>query len=100
VFSTEFRDNSLPKNQPSRSDSGDNAAFRNMQEEHFVDAAAAAAFLSLSRKHVLKLARLGLIPAYPISFGSRSVWRFRITELENWMVSRQNGVGDSQKGRA
>jgi hypothetical protein len=49
-------------------------------QEHFVDAETAAAFLSLSRKHVLKLARLGLIPAYPISFGSRSVWRFRLSD--------------------
>jgi len=69
-------------------------------QEHFVDADTAAAFLSLSRKHVLKLARLGLIPAYPISFGTRSVWRFRISELEKWMVSRQNGLGGSRKGRA
>jgi predicted DNA-binding transcriptional regulator AlpA len=69
-------------------------------QEHFVDADTAAAFLSLSRKHVLKLARLGLIPAYPISFGSRSVWRFRLSELENWMISRQNGLGGSRKGRA
>jgi hypothetical protein len=69
-------------------------------QEYFVDADTAAAFLSLSRKHVLKLARLGLIPAYPISFGTRSVWRFRISELEKWMVSRQNGLGGSRKGRA
>lgn len=75
------------------------------REEHFVDAEAAAAFLSLSRKHLLKLARLGRIPAYPITFGSRAVWRFRISELENWMLGLNlgigdNGVGDSQKGRA
>ena len=75
------------------------------REEHFVDAGAAAAFLSLSRKHLLKLARLCKIPAYPITFGSRAVWRFRISELENWMLGRSigigdNGVGDSQKGRA
>ncbi len=69
-------------------------------QEHFVDADTVADFLSLSRKHVLKLARLELIPAYPISFGTRSVWRFRISELEKWMVSRQNGLGGSRKGRA
>jgi helix-turn-helix protein len=75
------------------------------QEEYFVDADAAAAFLSLSRKHVLKLARLRRIPAYPITFGSRAVWRFRISELENWIIGHSagtcnNGSGDSQKGRA
>jgi predicted DNA-binding transcriptional regulator AlpA len=82
-----------------------NQTFQNRQEERFVDADAAAAFLSLSRKHVLKLARLGRIPAYPITFASRAVWRFRISELENWMLGGShgigdNGVGDSQKGRA
>lgn len=83
-----------------------NLTFRHSgQEERFVDADAAATFLSLSRKHVLKLARLRLIPAHPITFGSRAVWRFRISELENWMLGRSlgigdNGVGDSQKERA
>jgi hypothetical protein len=56
-------------------------------------------------KHVLKLARLDRIPAYPITFGSRAVWRFRISELENWMLGRSHGIGDnglggSRKGRA
>ena len=103
--STAFHHNSSPHNQQSRPGSGDNAAFRDTQQEHFVDAAFAAAFLSLSRKHVLKLARLRKIPAYPIVFGSRAVWRFRISELENWMLGSSigigdNGVGDSRKGRA
>jgi len=88
-----------PTSQPDSPGSNDRT-FQHGQEERSVDADAAAAFLSLSRKHVLKLARLRLIPSYPISFGSRSVWRFRISELENWMVSRQNGVGGSRKGRA
>ena len=86
----------------------DSAGLNNLQlprEERFVDADAAAAFLSLARKHLLKLARLGKIPAYPITFGSRAVWRFRISELENWMLGRslgieENGTGDSQKGCA
>jgi Helix-turn-helix domain len=86
----------------------DSAGLNNLQlprEERFVDADAAAAFLSLSRKHLLKLARLSKIPAYPITFGSRAVWRFRISELENWMLGRSleiedNGTGDSQKGCA
>jgi hypothetical protein len=74
-------------------------------EEHFVDADAAARFLSLSRKHVLKLARLRRIPAYPITFGTRSVWRFRISELENWIIGQSAGTcdnrsGDSRKGCA
>ena len=94
-----YQHNSLP-------DSGaNNPSVQHAREEHFVDADVAAAFLSLSRKHVLKLARLRKIPSYPITFGSRAVWRFRISELENWMLGRSieiedNGVGDSRKGRA
>ena len=50
--------------------------------EPFVDAAAAAAFLSITIKYLLHLARKGRIPAYPISTGSkRHIWRFRISEL-------------------
>lgn len=82
------------------SDKREHNLIHHLQQEHFVDPDRAAAFISLSRKHVLKLARLGLIPAYPIRFGTRSVWRFRLSELENWMASRQNGVGGSRKGCA
>jgi hypothetical protein len=40
--------------------------------EPFVDADKAAQFLSLSRKHILKLAVRGLIPAHPTpGFGQR-----------------------------
>jgi hypothetical protein len=90
----------------SSSDSGAaNTATQDTQEEHFVDANVAARFLSLSRKHVLKLARLRRIPAYPITFGTRSVWRFRISELENWIIGQRAGTcdnrfGDSRKGCA
>jgi len=50
--------------------------------EHFVDATIAAAFLSITRRQLLMMARSGAIPAYPASLGSRRrQWRFRLSEL-------------------
>lgn len=49
--------------------------------EHFVDADEAAAFLSITRRRILDLARAGLLPAHPIGLGARRVWRFRLSEL-------------------
>jgi len=79
--------------------------------EHFVDADKAAQFLSLSRKHILKLAVRGLIPAHPTpGFGQRKTWRFLLSELHDWMFSncssrgaraggsRTIGNGGSRKG--
>jgi hypothetical protein len=52
------------------------------QQERFVDAATAAAFLSITRRQLLSMARSGAIPAYPASLGSRrKQWRFRLSEL-------------------
>ena len=75
-----------PNSQPG-SPGLNNPAFQQMQEEHFVDAAVAAAFLSISRKHVLRLSRLGQIPAHPISFGQRVTWRYLLSELRVWVLS-------------
>ena len=52
-----------------------------LEHESFVDATAVGNFLQLRRRHVLELARQGLIPAYPLGTGSRRVWRFRISEV-------------------
>ena len=49
--------------------------------EHFVDAAKVAEFLSVSRKHVLRLSKLERIPAHPISFGQRNTWRYLLSEV-------------------
>lgn len=77
--------------------------------ERFVDADRAAQFLSLSRKHILKLAIRGLIPAHPIGLGQRKTWRFLLSEVREWMVSNNHhgvkacssrtiGDGGSRKG--
>jgi hypothetical protein len=57
--------------------------------ERFVDADAAAKFLSLSRRSVLDLARAGKLPAHPIGDSSRRVWRFRLSELAVAITSPQ-----------
>lgn len=98
MSSTEFHHNSLRPNQPSRSDSGDDAAFR--QEEHFVDAAVASRFLHCSRKHLLKLSVLGKIPAHPLpGSGQRRTWRYLLSELRHRMLNANlTGLGrDSTK---
>jgi hypothetical protein len=49
--------------------------------EAFVDADAAAIFLSLTRRRVLDLARARKLPGHPIGDGARRVWRFRLSEI-------------------
>jgi len=58
-------------------------------QEYFVDATVAASFFHCSRKHILRLSRLGLIPAHPISFGRRITWRYLLTELRAWVLSNR-----------
>jgi predicted DNA-binding transcriptional regulator AlpA len=64
--------------------------------EHFVDAAKVADFLSVSRKHVLRLSKLGRIPAHPISFGERNTWRYLLSEVRAWMLQRDSSLGVGQ----
>jgi hypothetical protein len=68
------------------------------QPERFVDADVAAAFLSISRKYLLKLSRLSLVPAHPVGIGSRKQWRYRISELENWGLAQNAVPADNEGG--
>ena len=56
--------------------------------ERFVDADEAARFLSLTRRRILELARAGKLPGHPIGDGARCIWRFRLSELAEALVSR------------
>jgi hypothetical protein len=98
VSSIEFHHNALHPNQPSPSDSGDRAEFRDTQPEHFVDATVASEFLSITRKYLLKLSRLGIVPAHPLGIGSRKQWRYRISELEKWGLSQSIVRPDNDGG--
>lgn len=60
-----------------------------MDPERFVDAAEAATFLSISRKHLLRLSRQGHVPAHPLGFGSRRTWRFLLSELRAYVLARR-----------
>jgi Helix-turn-helix domain len=73
------------------------------EHEHFVHADDAAAFLSISRKYLLKLSRLHIVPAHPIGIGSRRQWRYRISELAEWALAqcaiRPDNKGGSPRSR-
>jgi len=50
--------------------------------ESFVSAEVAAAFVSVSRRYLLALARGGIAGAYPLGTGTkRKIWVFRLSEL-------------------
>lgn len=62
--------------------------------EPFVDSHAAAAFLGVSATFLTRLARNGQIPAHPLPAGKnglRRTWRFRLSELREFMEQRQSG---------
>jgi hypothetical protein len=61
--------------------------------EPFVDAQRAGEFLSLRARRVLELARMGVVPAYPLGEGRRRVWRFRLSELASALRSRAVDCG-------
>jgi len=67
-----------------------------------VDASIAAEYLHCSRKHILRLSRLALIPAHPINFSRRITWRYLLSELRAWVLSNRGPVdvaGNGASGR-
>jgi excisionase family DNA binding protein len=66
------------------------------RHEPFVDADRAAAFLAISRKTILKLARRGDLPGHPVGRGVRQMWRFRLSELALWMGGPEVKLGSDQ----
>ena len=57
--------------------------------EYFVDADEIARMLGgLDPKTVQRMAREGVIPAYPFGEGPRKTWRFLPSEVHEWMRSR------------
>ncbi len=53
--------------------------------EVFVDAGEAARFLKVNRRTLLQWSRQGVLPAHPLSGGSRKTWRFLLSELASWL---------------
>jgi excisionase family DNA binding protein len=56
--------------------------------EPYVSVEKAAQYLDLKPKTLLVKARTGQIPAYPWGDGIRKTWRFKISELDDWMKSK------------
>jgi hypothetical protein len=56
--------------------------------EPYVDEIRAAEFLSKSRRWVLEHARAVKIPAHPTTDGQRRQWRFRLSELAQYMQAQ------------
>ncbi len=67
--------------------------------EPFVSAEKAAIFLSITRRHLLQLARQGLKGAYPLGGSLRRIWVFRLSELAQAITEKtslhliQNSAG-------
>jgi excisionase family DNA binding protein len=53
--------------------------------EPYVAVEKAARYLDMKPKTLLQKARKGLIPAYPWGDGPRRTWRFKISQLDEWM---------------
>jgi hypothetical protein len=62
------------------------------QFEHFVDAAKAAEFLSLSRKHVLRISLQGVIPAHSLGLGTRKTWRYLLSDLRAYVLAQGTSI--------
>jgi excisionase family DNA binding protein len=58
--------------------------------EPYVSVEKAAQYLDVAPKTLLEKARNGEIPAYPWGNGTRKTWRFKISQLDEWMKSRLN----------
>lgn len=67
--------------------------------EPYIEAGRAAAYLSMSRKTLLKKARAGRLPAHPIGDGRKKMWRFRISELDCWMQTEVTSVSDGGRSK-
>lgn len=56
--------------------------------EPYVSVEKAAEYLDIAPKTLLEKARKGEIPAYPWGDGMRRIWRFKISQLDDWMKSK------------
>lgn len=67
--------------------------------EPYIEAGRAAAYLSMSRKTLLKKARAGRLPGHPIGDGRKKMWRFRISELDRWMQTEVTSGSDGGRSK-
>jgi hypothetical protein len=56
--------------------------------EQFVDPDCAANYLQTTRRHLLEMARKGLIPGHALDpYAKKKDWRFLLSELHTYMLS-------------
>jgi excisionase family DNA binding protein len=67
--------------------------------EPYIEAGRAADYLSMSRKTLLKKARMGRLPAHPIGDGRKKMWRFRLSELDRWMQAEVTSGSDGGRSK-
>ena len=60
--------------------------------EPYVGPEDAAKFLGINRLRVIRMARSGLLPAYPLGTGKRRQWRFKLSELDRRVRGGITGV--------
>jgi len=53
--------------------------------EPYVSVEKAAEYLDIAPKTLMEKARKGEVPAYPWGNGMRKIWRFKISQLDEWM---------------
>jgi excisionase family DNA binding protein len=53
--------------------------------EPYVSPEEAAEFLKTNRLKIIRMARSGSLPAHPLGTGKRRQWRFKLSELDNYM---------------
>jgi excisionase family DNA binding protein len=87
---TEFLENIQDRARSSNNEPVANLA--QLSLEPYVDADCAAAFLNTNRLKVIRMARSGCLPAYPLGTGKRRQWRFKRSELDNYMQGRLNNT--------
>jgi excisionase family DNA binding protein len=60
--------------------------------EPYVSPEEAAGFLKTNRLNVIRMARSGSLPAYPLGAGKRHQWRFKLSELDKHMQRELNSA--------
>jgi excisionase family DNA binding protein len=92
------RKKSMGTNQVQSSSSlAHDAVFSAAPIEYYVDADEAAKFLKVNRRTVLRWAREGSIPAHPLTHSERMTWRFKLSELDEWLSSGVAFVSTSRR---
>ncbi len=85
---------------PGHPSSTDRRRLSAAEAEPFVDSDSAAEFIKLNRKTLLRYAREGLVPAYPVTGAKRRKWRFLLSDLDAWARAKVNSTSDPcQKSR-